>query len=206
MTPGGTRVRGSQQIYGRMLANSGTFALVLLLAGCATVYEAQILQIDAPASMQSPTVQADRVVLDLLTWPETTISEGPRHFFLAGPYAVSVEVYAAASSPRGKLAAIEVSEAVLEIRYGDADVREVALSTVADDWNAEPGPQWGKFALHQSKTPRLDVDFRRLKEIRFRLKFTGVYVNGGRREYWLERYLTPKVFIEMEPSGSWWQT
>jgi hypothetical protein len=141
-----------------------------------------------------------------LTWPETTSSEGPRHFILTGPYAVSVEVYAAASSPRGKLAAVEVSEAVLEIRYGDTDVREVALSMVADDWNAEPGPQWDKFALHQSRTPRLDVDFRRLKEIRFRLKFTGIYVNGGRREYWLERYLKPKVFIEMEPSALWRET
>jgi hypothetical protein len=40
-----------------------------------------------------------------------------------------------------------------------------------------------------------------LKEIRFRLKFTGVYVNGGRREYWLERYLNPKVLIEAEPSA-----
>jgi len=199
-------VRGSQQIYGRLLASSGAFALVLLSAGCATVYETQSLQLDAAASMQSPTVEADRVILDLVTWPETTISEGPRHFLLVSPYAVSVEVYAAASSPRDKLAAIEVSEAVLEIRYGDADVRKVALSTVADDWNAEPGPQWGKFALHQSKTPRLDVDFRKLKEIRFRLKFTGVYVNGGRREYWLERYLTPKVFIETGPSAVWPQT
>ena len=80
---------------------------------------------------------------------------------------------------------------MLEIRYSEAEVREVALSTAADDWNAERG-QFGRFMLPQSKTPLFDVDLQRLKEVRFRLKFTGVYVNGGRRDYWLERYLKPR--------------
>lgn len=146
------------------------------------------LVIDAAVSTQSPDVEADRVSLELLTWPETKI-HGERR----DRYAVAVSVYAAADSPRGRLAAIEVSEAALEVRDRDAEVRKLALSTVAADWSKEPGPQWGRFMLPQSKTPLLDVDFRRLEEIRFRLRFTGLYVSGERREYWLERYLKPKI-------------
>jgi hypothetical protein len=37
-----------------MLANSGALALALLSAGCATVYEAQILELAAAASTESP--------------------------------------------------------------------------------------------------------------------------------------------------------
>ena len=39
----------------------------------------------------------------------------------------------------------------------------------------------------------LAVDFESLSEIRLRLKFSGIYPSGDRREYWVEQKLKPRL-------------
>lgn len=173
------------QTLGRLPANCMAFTLALVAAGCVAVAVAN-LQLDDSASMQSPTAEADRLGVSLTTRSTSA--------FGGSPYAFWVEIWYARGS-RGAPAAIEISEAVLEIRYGDVGVRELALSTKADDWNPDVVGETISFALFRPKTPLLDVDLVRLKEVRFRLKFAGLYANGERREYWIERYLRPKVLI-----------
>jgi hypothetical protein len=173
------------QTLKRLLAHCVPFTLPLVAAGC-IVAGVGNLHLDDSASMQSPTAEADRLGVSL-----TTRSTGR---FGGSPYAFWVEIWYERGS-RGAPAAIEISEAVLEIRYSDLALRELALSTKAEDWNPELAGETIRFALFRPKTPLLDVDFVRLKEIRFRLKFAALYANGERREYWIERYLRPKVLI-----------
>ena len=187
-----------ERTLGRKLVRCGAFALVLAATACAkTLYESYRLDFDASAATRSPSIESDRLGVNLLISYQTTVSR-PGHVVYKGPYAFLVEIYDGDRS-RGMLAAIDVSEAVLEIRNGDAEVRRLALSTTPDDWKRylqsdEFGRKWLRFVL--SKTPPLDIDFGKLKEIWFRLEFTGTYPNGDRREYWVEQHLKPKLIRE----------
>jgi hypothetical protein len=185
------------QAIGKRLACSGAFALALALAGCVmTLTEAQYLQLDAAASKHDPTVDEDQINVQLTTWPEGRVTRSPGNFLVTGPYTIWIQIWGGRRS-EAFLTAVEVSEAVLEIRYDGVDVRRLALSTARNDWKRFPYTdgtirQWIPFSLAKSKTPDLDVDFERLKEIRFQLKFTGIYANGDRRDYWVEQSLMPK--------------
>src|SRR4029450_14132298 len=106
------------QTLGRLLAHCVAFTLPLV-AGGSIVAAVGNLQLDDSASMQSPTAEADHLGVSLTTRSTSR--------FGGGPYAVWVEIWYERGS-RGAPAAIEISEAVLDIRYRDMAVPELAFA------------------------------------------------------------------------------
>src|SRR4029453_11471774 len=131
------------QTMGRLLAHCVAFTLPLVAGGC-IVAAVGNLQLDDRASMQSPTPEADR--------PGGRLTTRATNRFGGSPYAVWVEIWYERGS-RGAPAAIEISEAVLDIRYSDMAVRELALSTNAEDWNPDLAGDTISFALFSPRHP-----------------------------------------------------
>jgi hypothetical protein len=184
-----------------MLAVNVAYAFVLLaLSACATtLYESQLLELDSTRTTQSPSIDSDHLAVRLSVTPTTT-ERRAKYVGFKGPYAVMIFILDQEDSGE-MLTAIEVNEAAIEISYRAGLDRQTTLSTVATDWNRNKqtgalGREYRSFVLPASKTPRLNVDFALLEEIRFRLKFTGVHANGDRHDYWVEQHLRPQLLRE----------
>lgn len=111
---------------------------------------------------------------------------------------MSVEITQEADSPNALMKAIEITEAKLAIFHGRTLAREMVLPSSEGKWQPlEWQANASRMKLPAPRTEPLAVDFASLSEIRLRLRFSGVYRNGDRREYWVEHHLTPKL-LKME--------
>src|SRR4030095_5303995 len=180
--------------------------MMLALTACAyTHWEKHLLEVDKGAETRSAALKEDGLRVNLVIRPDSTIQRRPtrdhRYFLLTGPYSMYAEV--CDGDLRGMLTSIDVREAVLEIRYRETNVqRRMKLSTVPTDWQRF-GEARGCFVIGIASTPRLDIDFQRLKEIQFFLQFTGIYPNGERRQYWVQQYV--KTTVVHEKHNDFWE-
>ena len=195
-----------------------TFFMMVIIVSCIEQgacekisYEGYKVVEDRTRIKNSESILEDNTGAGGAIWPgvsiykkgEQEIREGKNydHVIYQGPYAIYVSISAVEHPVRGHLENIEIQEAYFDIVYKDDKVVRIDLGKKSTDWVKDIQKQT-KFIKSSvsfgagSKVGFVEIDFLRLKEVHFYIKYTGIYENGDHREYWQERYFIPSHTIE----------
>jgi len=176
----------------RLVASLAYTASLVAITACAVTdtYEEQSIELDPIASSKSSSLDADWLTVTL-TLKTMGLASAGDHNVRTGPYLVWV-VIEERDPWRDVLKRIDISEAVLEVYQGGKLDHRIDLPTAVTDWTQAKTPQLGQhFTLPSAKVAPLKLNFASLSEVRFRLRFTGVYSNGDCQEYWVDQRLKP---------------
>lgn len=122
------------------------------------------------------------------------------------PYEIDISIGAPKHITRGRMSEIEVKKCYFEILFLNGKSTTLNIGINRKDWvkqeyDSPKGNPVISFATGLrdkggSFRGVVDIDYTNLKEVRFYIKYVGIYENGERREYWQERYYVPKFVSE----------
>jgi len=121
------------------------------------------------------------------------------------PYEIGLSLGAPLHPIRGLMTEIEIQECYFEIYYKNGEKNTIQTSINQKDWVRSIRKKT-RFLNKSvsfysgSKLSLINIDYPNLKEIRFYIKYVGIYENRERREYWQERYFIP---VHTEEKRNW---
>ena len=201
----------------RKITRIALILLCIMQFSCEKVlYETYDILEDRSRASESLTAEEDGAGSGMAIWPEKVVAKkGGKiilrgknydHIIYEGPYALSISVSAPKNVLRKSLNSVEIDEVYLEIFYKKGASKKIELNANSEKWTKNIGKTRTTFRTSLKMqnigggNGAIDIDYDNLKEVRFYIKYTGIYENGDRREYWQERYYIP-VHTEERRNG-----
>ena len=112
------------------------------------------------------------------------------------PYDIDVSLGVKDHLIRGRMTDIIIEDAYFEIIYKTGNKELVLISKNRSDWVRNEYKKSVSYATGLKREGGkfggvTAINFDDLKEVRFYIKYIGIYENGDRRDYWQERYFVP---------------